>query len=74
MFRSTLTVDAVGMVATLEAGTMCTTPCVWQTLVVVAPRARPCAVGLMCLCSSIFESIELLFELLNQVLGDAYRR
>ena len=46
MVRSTLTVDAVGLIATPEAGTVCTEPCVWQTIVVVAPRVRPCAVDL----------------------------
>ena len=35
-FRSTFTVDAVGLIATPEAGTICTKPCVWQTFVVVA--------------------------------------
>ena len=52
MFRSTLTIDAVGVVATPEASTMCTKPCVWQTIVVVAHRVRPCAFDLTCLCSS----------------------
>ena len=56
MFRSTLAVSAVGLVATSDAGTMCTQPCVWSSIVGVAPRVRPCAVRLTCLCSSFLHA------------------
>ena len=54
MFRSTLTVDAVGLIATREAGTLRTKPCVWQTIVAVALCVRPCAIGVPWFCS-VFE-------------------
>ena len=44
---------------------MCTKPCVRQTVVVVAPRVRPCAIVLTCFVFLLFASIEVLFELLK---------
>ena len=41
---------------------MCTEPCVWQTVVVVTPRVRLCAVGLTWFVFTFsFSRIEVLF-------------
>ena len=71
MFRSTLLVGTVGLVATPEAGTMCIEPRVWQTIDAVVPRIRLRAIGQTWFVSFFYTHR---FFLATQFLGDAYGR
>ena len=64
--------NAVGLVATPEAGTMCTKPCVWQTIV-VALRVRSCAFSRTC-CVPLFVRTHRRFVWAARVLGNSYGR